>query len=134
MHIIWKRPDGFENAQPEDFFRVTLSNGAQLWLHHIEKDWYPFQVSGDWEGQEETQMLNGLVNLLGKGQSDWERHLTKLSARTFDPNPTLPTNAQELIDWLARLEKDLKGHAWEIDVIRCVMNDIVSRLEPLAPH
>ena len=34
MHIIWKRPDGFENAQPSDFFKISLSNGAQLWLHH----------------------------------------------------------------------------------------------------
>ena len=45
MHIIWKRPDGFQNSIPDDFERVQLSNGSQLWLHKTEKDWYPFHAS-----------------------------------------------------------------------------------------
>ena len=73
MHIIWKRPDGFLEALPEDFRRVTLSSGARLWLHQSDVEWYPFQVSGDWAGQEQTTKLNALVNLIDANEALWNQ-------------------------------------------------------------
>lgn len=126
MHIIWKRPDGFQNAQPTDFRRVELSNGAQLWLHATEKDWYPFQVSGDWSGQEHTKRLNRLVNVLGHESIPWEEFLNRVTPHT-EPL-SLAELAQNSIHWIEGLKSSLRGDTWEIEIIDCALNDVTLRL------
>lgn len=127
MHIIWKRPDGFQNAQPSDFRRVELSNGAQLWLHLKERDWYPFQVSGDWSGQEDTKRLNRLVNVLGAEGLPWEEFLNRITPHTQEPL-SLEALAQKNIQWIQSLKASLRGDTWEVEIIECALNDVVQQL------
>lgn len=131
MHIIWKRPDGFQNAQPTDFRRVALSNGAQLWLHNHETDWYPFQVSGDWAGQEQTARLNRLVNLLGAPDSQWKEFLERYHDNDLGSNSDLPSTSKFLKAWLEDILANLKGNTWEVEIMRCALVDIQKKLQGL---
>lgn len=130
MHIIWKRPDGFQNAHPEDFRRVPLSNGAQLWLHRHELDWYPFQVSGDWAGQEQTVRLNRLVNLVDATDAAWRNFLEHYGDDELSPENATPAAACEaLSSWLEELKNVAKGTTWETEIMRCALGDVQARLE-----
>lgn len=130
MHVIWKRPDGFQNALPQDFRRVGLSDGTHLWLHNHDSDWYPFQVSGDWSGQEDTKKLNHLVNLLGADDALWKSFLEKLSNQDFTHQNTTSSGqiAKELLVWLRTIEQGVRGNTWEIEIIRCALSDIREKL------
>lgn len=132
MHIIWKRPDGFQNAVPEDFRRVPLSNGAQLWLHRHELDWYPFQVSGDWAGQDQTMRLNRLVNLIDATDSAWRNYLEHFHDDDLSPTAEIPLAAQGLSKWLDELKDAIKGNTWEVEIMHCAFADLQIRLESLA--
>ena len=127
MHVIWKRPDGFQNAMPEDFRRVTLSNGTQLWLHRHEKEWYPFQVSGDWSGQLDTKRLNQLVNMIDASDECWKSFL-KLSLDNEIENSCLNMIARKNFDWLKTFEKAIKGDTWEIEIVRCALQDVLKKI------
>lgn len=131
MHVIWKRPDGFQNALPEDFRRVALSNGTQLWLHRSEKDWYPFQVSGDWSGQLDTKRLNQLVNLIDASSSVWRGFFEHMLDHQIDTqeNNSLARIAQKNLEWLQTFEKSIKGHTWEIEIVRCALHDVMQKIE-----
>lgn len=131
MHVIWKRPDGFQNAQPNDFKRVSLSNGAHLWLHKHEQDWYPFQVNGDWEGQEQTKKLNYLVNMLDSPAQTWNDYLKHILDDVLESkeNSTLASVAQNTINWLDAFKDCAKGHTWEVEIISCALHDIESKLK-----
>ncbi len=129
MHIIWKRPDGFQNAVPEDFRRVQLSNGAQLWLHRHELDWYPFQVSGDWAGQDQTVRLNRLVNLVDANDAAWSHFMEHLHDDDFSKGQTLQASAVELINWIEEIKSSVKGTTWELDIIVCAFSDLQTRLK-----
>lgn len=129
MHIIWKRPDGFQSAQPSDFYKVPLSNGAQLWLHNREKDWYPFQVSGDWEGQNETQRLNRLVNMLGNDQKEWKSFLEKFHDDDLTQVGDVRSAVGALTVWIEKLKSSIKGHTWELEIIACALTDIQAKLK-----
>lgn len=131
MHVIWKRPDGFQNALPDDFRRIALSNGAHLWLHRHELDWYPFQVSGDWEGQDQTKRLNRLVNMLDAPQSSWKTYLEQISDDNFEikEGQTFIEITKSLISWVAELEQSAKGHTWEIEIVRCALHDVLNNLQ-----
>jgi hypothetical protein len=131
MQVIWKRPDGFQNASPEDFVRVELSNGAHLWLHRHERDWYPFQVSGDWSGQTDTKRLNRLVNMIEADTSSWELFLEHAFDDSLEvqKNLSLITIAQENLEWLKTFEKSIKGHTWEVEIVRCVLFDVMEKLK-----
>lgn len=127
MHLIWKRPDGFHDAQPEDFRRVALSNGAQLWLHRQELEWYPFQVSGDWRGQEQTRKLNQLVNLLDAPESEWQHYIDHYFDDDMDDrSPESAVNA--LCGWIDELKSTARGNTWEMEIVACALNDIQTRL------
>ena len=52
MNVIWKRPDGFYDAAPSDYYTHELSKGYSLWLHKTDKLTYPLRVSGGWEDQK----------------------------------------------------------------------------------
>ncbi len=131
MHIIWKRPDGFQNALPQDFRRVSLSNGAHLWLHRHELEWYPFQVSGDWSGQLDTKRLNRLVNMIDASRAAWQSYLE----HSFDDelgnraNSSLPSIAFENLEWLKIFERAIKGNTWEIEIVRCALNDVMEKVK-----
>jgi hypothetical protein len=127
MHIIWKRPDGFQNAQPEDFRRVALSNGAHLWIHRLEKDWYPFQVNGDWEGQQQTARLNRLINLLGSDQQDWRNFLEHCNDDDLKEE-SLPAAAAHLMAWVDEIKTAVKGETWEVHIMQCAFEDVRQRL------
>lgn len=131
MHVIWKRPDGFQNALPDDFRRVALSNGAHLWLHRHELDWYPFQVSGDWEGQDQTKRLNRLVNMLDAPLSSWKTYLEQLSDDELDDKESQSSVkiVSNLVKWIQDLEHSAKGHTWEIEIVRCALKDILEKLK-----
>ncbi|APJ03827.1 hypothetical protein [Silvanigrella aquatica] len=131
MHVIWKRPDGFQNALPDDFRRIALSNGAHLWLHRHELDWYPFQVSGDWEGQEQTKRLNRLVNLLDAPLVSWKSYLEQLSDDDLNiqEDQSFPAVAQSLSEWVNTLERYAKGHTWEVEIVRCALHDVLEKLK-----
>ncbi len=131
MHVIWKRPDGFQNALPEDFRRIALSNGTHLWLHRHELDWYPFQVSGDWEGQDQTKRLNRLVNMLDAPQTFWRSFLEQLSDDDLDlkEGQSFPAVAISIISWVSELESSAKGHTWEVEIVRCALHDILEKLK-----
>lgn len=128
MHIIWKRPDGFQNAVPEDFRRVQLSNGAQLWLHRHELDWYPFQVSGDWAGQDQTARLNRLVNLLDAPESSWTGFLEHFHDDDLGKGGDLVAAARSLREWLEELKSSVKGNTWEVEIIQCAFTDLQTRV------
>ena len=131
MHVIWKRPDGFQNALPKDFRRVELSNGAHLWLHQHEIDWYPFQVSGDWSGQNDTKRLNQLVNLLDADSAVLKLFLEQSAANKMEDNKnqSVEETAYESLTWIKMMEKLIKGNTWEIEIIRCALMDIENKLQ-----
>ena len=131
MHIIWKRPDGFQNALPEDFRRVALSNGAQLWLHRHEQEWYPFQVSGDWSGQVDTKRLNQFINRLDASPAAWKSFLEhSLDNEIGDHSePSLNSVAQKNIEWLKNFDNSVKGNAWEVEIVKCALSDAVKKIE-----
>lgn len=132
MHIIWKRPDGFQNALPEDFRRIQLSNGANLWVHRTELDWYPFQVSGDWKGQHLTNRLNRLVNLLDSSTAEWVNFLEHYQDDDVKAS-SLAATVAHLLQWVAELEGAIKGETWEADIMSCALRDIAHRLKGITP-
>lgn len=130
MHVIWKRPDGFQNALPEDFRRVSLSNGAHLWLHRHELDWYPFQVSGDWSGERDTKRLNHLVNMLDASETAWKSFLEHSLDDELGQKAeaSLAHIAKEHVEWLEHLNQSIKGQTWEVEIIRCALQDVCQKI------
>lgn len=130
MHVIWKRPDGFQNALPQDFRRVGLSDGTHIWLHVHDSDWYPFQVSGDWSAQEDTKKLNQLTHLLDADEGQWKEYLEKMRDRDFSQQSEVSCAliAKETLVWLRKIEQGIRGNTWEVEIIRCALSDIRSKL------
>ena len=131
MHIIWKRPDGFQNALPEDFRRVALSNGAQLWLHRHEMEWYPFQVSGDWSGQPDTKRLNQLINMIDASPAAWKSFLEHTLDNELGVHAatSLAVAAKQNLEWLQAFEKAIKGTTWEVEIVRCALSDVMEKVK-----
>jgi hypothetical protein len=128
MHLIWKRPDGFHNAVPEDFKRIALSNGASLWLHRSECDWYPFQVNGDWASQEQTVRINRMVNLLDAPEDSWKSFVAQDCGDDLSPNSSPEQHSSGLLEWLESLKSCLRGNTWEVEIMSCALVDVQSRL------
>ena len=130
QHVIWKRPDGFQNACPEDFRRIGLSNGAQLWLHRHEVDWYPFQVSGDWSGEQDTKKLNRLINMLDATKTAWKSVIEHMCDDELDEasGRSLSEVAKTNVLWLQNMQNMVRGDSWEIEIIRCALGDIIQKL------
>ena len=127
MHVIWKRPDGYLSASPQDFRVVEVGNSGRLWLHKTDREWFPFQVSGGWQDSESTQRLNQLVNLFGTDESEGLQSVKKLldHSRAEDLKSFLE---QEMI-WVATLESCLKGDTWEIEILANVFLELNKKLK-----
>lgn len=136
MSVIWKRPDGSQNANPEDFRRVQLSSGDKIWVHkdalHADtKDWYPFQLGGDWSREAETKELNRFVNMLDASDESWKSVLMHINDDDMDPQGRLNVSevAQNKYKWVESLEGEIKGDTWELNIIQATLKDIKARLK-----
>ncbi len=128
MFVIWRRPDGFQGARPEDFKVVELRSKSFLWLHKNERHWFPFQVSGGWQDEDQTKRINGLVNLIGKSPQQWLDYLVGYyhdAIAEDDPSAFL----EELDTWLNSILNNLKGDKWEQDIIEQAVSEVIANVE-----
>jgi hypothetical protein len=126
MFVVWKRPDGFHGAEPQDFRVVDIGDKARLWLHKKDTSWFPFRVSGGWQEQESTQRLNQLVNLIGKPTVKWVEHLN----HEFDHSMTDEGKKffDETATWLNSLKGNLKGDTWEVEIMDHAITEVIHRV------
>lgn len=127
MHVIWKRPDGFHDADPADFMVVNLGNRSKIWLHKRDHSWFPFRVAGGWQESEATQRLNRLVNLLPQDDKTWIDALLKIFDDSMGDDPT--RFIDDVSRWLVDLRNHLKGDTWEIDIMNQALSEVGERLE-----
>jgi hypothetical protein len=129
MHLIWKRPDGFHGASPQDFSVLELGGHSRLWLHNVDKDQYPFRIAGGWEENEGTVLLNNLVNLLPKGDQEWLDYLN----RAYDHSMKDDRKAfvDEMTVWLRDLTSCVKGDTWETEILQQALRLTVDKISAL---
>lgn len=127
MHVIWKRPDGFMGATPDDYQVIELDGGFRLWLHKSDHTDYPFRVSGGWEEEEATKRLNTLVNLLQQPDDQFVSHLITLYQDSFKDDPE--GFYKQKISWIEELLLHLKGDSWEVEVLDQALSSVKKRLE-----
>ena len=109
MHLVWKRPDGFHEANPSDYQVVDLGNNFKLWLHKKDRDQYPFRIAGGWEEKEGTIRLNNLVNLLNSDDDKWVEHLKHSYDHSMKDDKL--KFIEDLLAWIKDLESCPKGWA-----------------------
>ncbi len=126
MHVIWKRPDGFHGAGPEDFYVLNLGGHSRLWLHRGEQEWFPFKISGDWGDDESTKKLNGLINRLNKSPQEWCDYLNQLFSKTMKDDAK--TFIEDMTKWVASLKDHLKGDKWELDIMVQTLTEVERHL------
>lgn len=126
MNVIWKRPDGFHDADPSDFKIVEVGGNARLWLHKKDTVWYPFRISGGWQEQEATQRLNGFVNLFGKPMTHWVKLLVHQFDHSMFDDPQLFFD--DIMTWLKSLKPVLKGDTWEVEIMAQALDKVEKRL------
>lgn len=126
MHVIWKRPDGFHDADPADFMVVNLGNRSKIWLHKRDHQWFPFRVAGGWQESEATQRLNKLVNLLPQDDAAWTTALLKLYNDSMGDDPA--RFIDDTSRWLVDLRNHLKGDTWELDIMSQALIEVETRL------
>ena len=126
MHLVWKRPDGFHKANPNDFMVVDIDSHSRIWLHKKDCENYPFRVSGGWEDEEGTQRINQLANLLAQPEKNWEKTLETNFANS--KQETYIAFLQHLDLWLDKLQVCAKGDTWEIEIITRVLQELKARL------
>ena len=127
MNVVWKRPDGFHGASPEDFVVVDVASKSRLWLHRTDNENYPFRVSGGWQDEKETRRLNLLVNLLAQADATWTDHLPK--AYEHSESEDGATYLAELTSWLTELTGHLKGDTWEVAIMGEALAEVKRRVE-----
>jgi len=115
VHVIWKRPDGFHGASPDDYKVVELGDHSKLWLHRQDHDQFPFRVSGGWEEKEATVRLNNFINLLDQEDSKWLERLNKLFDHSMKDDKE--KYLSELQVWLGELKDGIKGDTWETEIL-----------------
>ncbi len=115
MKVIWKRPDGFHEASPSDYFVVEVSANVKIWLHKRDQEHYPFRVSGGWQDEAASQKLNRFVNLIQKSTPDWVLYLTDLFHHS-DTDSQANFLKREL-EWFDELGRNLKGDTWEVEIM-----------------
>ena len=126
MHVVWKRPDGFHDADPADFLVVNLGNRSKIWLHKRDHAWFPFRVAGGWQESEATQRLNSLVNLLNQNDQAWVEALSKLYNDSMGDDPA--RFLDDISRWLLDLRNHLKGDTWELDIMSQALAEVEARL------
>lgn len=132
MHLTWKRPDGFHDAKPSDYYPIDLDGRSRLWLHKDDKDQYPFRLSGGWEDKDLTVRLNNLINLLPESNPQWIKFLKGSFNHSMKPNPQEYYN--EIYSWIRELKNFLKGDTWEIDILSQALDSTLNRLETIKPE
>jgi hypothetical protein len=128
MNVIWKRPDGYHGASPEDYRVVELGahSSPRLWLHKQDKLHYPFRISGGWQDEDASKKLNLLVNLLPEKNEHWKDHLKKMYHDSNFEDGVHFWN--DLTQWIETLKGKLKGDRWEVALMDDVMAEIDLRL------
>lgn len=126
MHVIWRRPDGFHNACPADYYPVQLDDQSRLWLHKTDKDSYPFRISGGWEAKEQTKRLNNFANLLPQDNEKWVTYLRDQFNHSMNEKPA--GFFDEIVAWLDTLPDHLKGDTWEVEILSHAIASTRARL------
>ena len=132
VNVIWKRPDGFHGATPDDFIAVKVGGHSSLWLHKEDKKSFPFRISGGWEEEDASGKLNGLINLLACDKDEWLKHLRESYHHSLKDDPQ--QYMQETREWLTELQNHLKGDSWEVEIMQQAFSTIVSHLDKLEPE
>ena len=127
MNVVWKRPDGFHDANPSDYLVIEIAGKSKIWLHKKDKDNYPFRISSDWQGEDQTKDLNNLVNLLSKDYSKWCAWIK--NKFSFSKSSTVSEMLQSYFKWLEILKENSKGDSWEIEIIHSCLDEIKVNLD-----
>ncbi len=127
MFVIWRRPDGFHGAKPEDFRVIEVEHDVRLWLHKDDQLWFPFQISGGWQDEEQTKKLNKFVNLMNHSENNWSDALGQLYHETMNDDPKLFLD--ELDGWLDQLIKNPKGDKWEKEIIEKTISFVQKNIQ-----
>ena len=128
MNVIWKRPDGYHGASPDDFIAIEVGNGdLRLWFHKKDFESYPFRVSGGWEEEKSSKKLNNLVNLLRDPPDLVTKKLKNMHSHSLLEVDRIKF-FEDLTNWLKNLQKNLKGDSWEIDMMAQSIDATVSLL------
>ena len=130
MHVIWKRPDGFHGAEPEDFRSVEIEGRAKIWLHKSDHSNFPFRISGGWQETEATTRLNHLINLIGSDDKNWVDCLSTIYNDSMKDEPE--KFLSETTRWLGDLRGHLKGDTWEVDIMNQVISTVIDRIGDVA--
>ena len=126
MRVIWRRPDGYREARPLDFYVVTIGEGYSLWLHKSDIENFPFRISGDWQDEDGSQVLNRLTNLISKPTLIWQTNLEELFRHSHFDSPA--DFLKDLLSWLHRLQSHAKGDGWEIRIIEAAIDAIIKEV------
>lgn len=126
MNVIWKRPDGYHGAVPDDFTVVKVTGHSNLWVHKTDKDTFPFRVSGGWEEEAQSIKLNNLVNLLRANEDEWVDYLEK--ALDHSMKDSAKEFCTDLYRWLDELKQVLKGGNWEVEIMGKAIDTVIERL------
>lgn len=129
MHLIWKRPDGYLGAKPSDFVVCELADHSNLWLHKVDKDQYPFRVSGGWEDIDLSVSLNNLVNLIPEDDSAWVNHF--VTCYDHSMSDSKENYLETTLKWLSELEKVAKGDTWEVEILEQAVAVVISRVNSI---
>ncbi len=127
MNVVWKRPDGFHGATPQDFLVVDLGSHSNLWLHKRDKDTFPFRISGGWEEKDGSTKLNNLINLIGSTNKQWVEHLAHTFSHSMKDEPEAFLN--ELVQWVQAIKGHLKGDKWEVEIMGEAVDTVAKKLE-----
>ncbi len=126
MKVVWKRPDGFLHASPDDYKILKIRDNVKIWLHKNDKDHYPFRIYGGWQDEQSTLCLNNLINLLPESVESLESYLL---VKSDDSRSDFSTFLQEILTWIEKVEGHLKGDTWEIEIMQLVLDEVQSRIK-----
>lgn len=132
INVIWKRPDGFLGASPEDFTVVDVAGNSRIWLHRKDSRNFPFRVSGGWQDEDATRRLNQLVNMLNRPEADLTEHLLTDYYESSSGDGKQYLNA--LVAWLKDLMRNLKGDHWETTIMKEVMVELLQKIQAVEDH
>lgn len=119
MHLVWKRPDGFHQAEPNDYRVIELGRNFKLWLHKTDHDQFPFRIDGGWEEKDNSVLLNNLVNLLDQDQEELVQYLQNYFDHSMKDDRS--QFIADILSWIQELQKSPKGDTWEVEIMTQAM-------------
>jgi len=125
MNVIWKRPDGYHDAEPTDFRLLPIGSHFNLWVHKTDSTTFPFRVAGGWEEEAQTTRLNMLVNLLDQADDQWNSFIDAEVDQSMNPRDAY---VKETVEWLTSLKSSFKGGGWEVEIMGKAFDAIITRL------